>query len=137
VVRVDDGSDARGVVLVAELSPAGRVVVRGRFAVDVVAAGRKVGGLPGDALEAAVEVRVVLRAAGRLFSSPDVTDDRSGSASEPAVDLEASPVLLATVPGGGRVGGLFKLDPAVPDRIVALASGFDAVVEARAVELDA
>ncbi|KAF2117355.1 hypothetical protein BDV96DRAFT_644779 [Lophiotrema nucula] len=59
----------------------------------------------------------------------------SGSASEAAV-FAAAPVRLAAVPGAGRVGGLFKLDPAVPDLNVEQAGARDAVVDARAV-LDA
>ena len=132
VVLVDDASDARGLARV-EASAAGRVV-RGRLApavvegaidcLDVV--------LPGDDRVAALGNAGVLRTVGFLFSSPDVTEDRSGSASE-AVDLEAKPVLLAADAGAGRVGGLFKLDPTVLAREVALDSGFDAVaVEARA-----
>lgn len=137
VVVLDEDSDVRGVAFAAALSTEGRVV-RGRFAAAelVVVVGLVVEVFPGEDLVAAVDVNVVLRAAGFLFSSPDVTADSSGSASD-VVDLEASPVLLATVPGAGRVGGLFKLDPAVDVRVVELDRGLDVVVEARAVVLDA
>lgn len=134
VVLVAEASDARGVARVVEASAAGRVV-RGRFAVVVVEEGASdcldvV--FPGDDRVAVLAVAGARRTVVFLFSSPEVTDDRSGSASD-AVDLEASPVLLADEPGTGRVGGLFKLDPTVLTRDVELESGFDAVaVGARA-----
>lgn len=137
---VDEASDVRGVVFVVDVSAAERDV-KGRFAA-VVPEGAMVdlrsdaAVLPGEDLVAAVEDSVVLRAAGLLFSSPDVMDDSSGSASD-VVGLEVKPVLLAAVPGAGRVGGLFKLDPAVLLRIVEVPRGLDAVVEARAVVEDA
>lgn len=133
-----EASEVRGVALTVDESAAGRDV-KGRFAVAVlegvmVDLRSEVAVLPGDDLVAAVEDSVVLRDAGFLFSSPDVMEAKSGSASE-VVDLEANPARLAAVPGAGRVGGLFKLDPAVLVRIVELARGLDAVVDAR-VEVD-
>ncbi|KAF2275316.1 uncharacterized protein EI97DRAFT_72134 [Westerdykella ornata] len=138
-VRVEEPSEARGAVLVVEASAAVREL-RGRFGAEVaegviVDLRSVVDVLPGEALAAAAEDNVVLRAAAFLFSSPEVTEERSGSASD-AVDLEANLVLLAAVPGAGRVGGLFKLDPVVLVRVVELERGFDAVVEERDV-LDA
>lgn len=141
---VEEANDVRGAERVVEAAGAERVVeveaavrdeVRGRFAVVEVVDGVIVdlrsdaAVLPGDDLVAAVEVNVVLRAAGFLFSSPEVMEDRSGSASEVA-DLEVKPARRAAVPGAGRVGGLFKLEPAVLERIVDVPSGLDAVVEA-------
>lgn len=131
---VEEASEVRGAERAVDGSALGRVVVRGRFAAAVVEGAivdlrSDAAAFPGEDLVAAVADSVVLRGAGFLFSSPDVMDDRSGSASE-AVDLEATPGRLATVPGAGRVGGLFKLDPAAPVRMVELARGRDAVVEA-------
>jgi hypothetical protein len=138
VVLVEEASDARGVARVVEASAAGRVV-RGRFAVVVEGARdclELVVVFPGDARVAAAAVPGVLRTAvAFLFSSPEVTEDRSGSASD-AVALELIPGLLAAVPGTGRVGGLFRLDPTVLTRDVELVAGLDAVVEARAVLVD-
>lgn len=134
-------SEARGVARVVELSPAaGRVLVRGRFAAAVDEAAVEVRVVPemevledaGDLVPAAVEDSPVRRTVGFLFSSPEVMEAMSGSDSE-AVDLCVRPVRLAVVPGAGRVGGLFRLEPAVPERIVELASGREAVVEALAV----
>lgn len=138
VVLVEGANDARGVARVVEASAAGRVV-SGRFApavaegasdcLDVV--------LPGDDRVAALGNAGVLRAVDRLFSSPEVTDDNSGSASD-AVALEDTPALLAAEPGAGRVGGLFRLDPRVLTREDALVGGFDALdVEALAVPVAA
>jgi hypothetical protein len=84
---------------------------------------------------AVVAAGVRRTAVGFLPSSPDVTDERSGSASE-AVDLEANPVRLTAVPGTGRVGGLLKLDPAALIRDVELVVDLDALVGARAVLVD-
>jgi len=135
VVLVDDASDARGVARVVGASAAGRVlVVRGRFAPAVVEGATDCRDVvfPGDDRVTALGNAGVLRAVDFLFSSPDVTDDRSGSASD-AVALEDAPGLLAAVPGAGRVGGLLRLDPTVLTREVELDAGFDAVaVEARA-----
>jgi hypothetical protein len=133
VVRVDEASDTRGARVVGA-SAAGRVV-RGRFAALVVVVGardcRDVG-FPGDAR--VVVVAGALRTAeGLLFSSPDVTDDSSGSASD-AVDLEARPVRLT--PGTGRVGGLLRLELVVPTRGVELVVGLDAPVAVRVVVVD-
>lgn len=131
VVRVEEDKDARGVARTVGPSTEGRVVA-GRFAARVAeAAGRVVVGFAGD-LVAAPAARVVRRTEGFLFSSPDVTEDRSGSASE-AVGLEANPVFRTVVPGAGRVGGLLKLNPAVAVREVAPDSGFDAAVAVRVV----
>lgn len=98
--------------------------------------------LPGEAREAAALVVVVvvvvpgvLRTAGFLTSSPEVSDDRSGSASD--VVLDDKPVRLAAVPGAGRAGGLFKLDapPSVLVRVLVAVGGLDAPppIEARGV----
>jgi hypothetical protein len=138
VVLVAEASDARGVARVVEASAAGRVV-RGRFVVVVVAGA--IEGLdvvfPGEARVAAPAVPGVLRTAVLLLSSPEVTDDRSGSASDAAADLDTNVVLLAVAPGTGRVGGLFRLDPTVLARAVELLDGFDALaIEGRAL-LDA
>jgi hypothetical protein len=121
----DEASDVRDAALDAGLSTEGRVV-RGRFAGAVVVVGRAAVVFPGEDLVVAAEANVVLRAVGLLFSSPEVTDDRSGSASDAAADREAKAVFLATVPAAGRVGGLFKLDPAVAVRVVELEGAFDA-----------
>ena len=75
---------------------------------------------------------MVLRAVVlRFFSSPEVTDD--SSASDVAWDRAAKPVLRAAVPGAGRVGGLFKLEPAADERIVELPGVLEAMVDGRAV----
>jgi hypothetical protein len=134
VVRVDEASDARGARVVG-VSAAGRDV-RGRFAALVVvvegASDCRDVGFPGDAR--VVVVAGALRTAeGLLFSSPDVTDDSSGSASD-AVDLEASPVRLT--PGTGRVGGLLRLELVVPTRGVELVVGLDAPVAVRVIVVD-
>lgn len=128
VVRDDDDNDARGVVRAVGLSTEG-LVVRGRFvaAAVVEAVGRAVVVLPGDALVAVLAVNVVRRAVDFLFSSPDVTDESSGSASD-AVALEANPVFRTAEPGAGRVGGLFRLDPTAVVREVELAGVLDVVV---------
>jgi hypothetical protein len=142
VVLVAAASDARGDARAFEASAAGRVV-RGRFVVVVVlvvVAGAIEGldvVLPGEARVAAPAVPGVLRTAVLLLSSPEVTDDRSGSASDAAADLDTSVVLLAVVPGTARVGGLFRLEPTVLTRAVELLDGFDApAIEGRAL-LDA
>ena len=130
---VEAPSDARGARAV-DGSTLERAVVAGRFA-DTIVEGAPVdlrsetAGFPGD-VPVTDAASVVLRPEGFLFSSPDVKEDRSGSASE-AVDLVVSPGRLAAVPGAGRVGGLFRLDPVVLVRIVELARGRGAVVEAR------
>jgi hypothetical protein len=128
VVLVEDASDARGVARVVDASAAGRVV-RGRFAVVVEGAIdclELVVVFPGDARVAAVVVPGVLRTVvAFLVSSPEVTEDRSGSASD-AVARELIPGLLAAVPGTGRVGGLLRLDPTVLTREVEPVVGFDA-----------
>jgi hypothetical protein len=135
-VLVEGANEVRGVARVVGASAAGRVV-RGRFAPAVVVEGARdcldvV--LPGDARVAALGRPGVLRTVlGRLFSSPEVTDDSSGSASD-AVAREDTPGLLTAEPGAGRVGGLFKFDPTVLTRDVELVSGFDALeMEALAV----
>jgi hypothetical protein len=135
-VLVEGAREERGAVFAVEASAAERVVA-GRLAVLVVLEGaiedlRSVAVvLAGDRVVVA-GVMVVLRAAGFLFSSPEVMEPMSGSASE-AADLEDNAVLLAAVPGAGRVGGLFKLEPAVVVRAVELVRGRDVVVEARVV----
>jgi hypothetical protein len=91
-------------------------------------------GFPGDTLGVVPAAIGVLRTAGFLFSSPDVTDERSGSASD--VPLDVKPGLLA-VPGTGRVGGLLRLPPTALVRDVVLLSGLDAPVEVRALLVDA
>jgi hypothetical protein len=127
-------SDVRGARAV-DGSTLERAVVAGRFA-DTIAEGAPVdlrsetADFPGD-VPVTDAASVVLRPEGFLFSSPDVKEDRSGSASEAVVDLVVSPGRLAAVPGAGRVGGLFRLDPVVLVRIVELARGRGAVVEAR------
>jgi len=135
VVLVEAASDARGVARAVDASAAGRVV-RGRLAVVVVEGAidcRDVA-FPGEDRVAAVAVPAVLRTAVVfLFSSPEVTDDSSGSASE-AVARELIPVRLTAAPATGRVGGLFRLDPRVLTRDVEVVEGLDAdAVEARAV----
>lgn len=140
VLVVEGARDDRGAVRDVGVSPAARAVT-GRLAVPVLLDGAiedllsVVVVLPGDRV-AAAEASVVLRADGFLFSSPEVIEPISGSASE-AADLEANPVLLAAVPGAGRVGGLLKLDPAVLARAVEEARGRDVVVEARDAVVDA
>lgn len=136
VVLADEDREARGEALAAEPSTDGRVV-RGRFAAAAVAEGVGLVAVvrPGEDLVAAVDVNVVRRAAGFLFSSPDVMADRSGSASE-AADLETNGALRTVVPGAGRVGGLFKLDPAAAVRADEAIGALDAVVEARAAVVD-
>jgi hypothetical protein len=134
---VEAASDARG-GRAADGSALERAVVAGRFAANVLEGTTDdlrsepdaVFPDPGD-VRVADAASVVLRTEGFLFSSPDVMDDRSGSASEAVVDLVVSAGRLAAVPGAGRVGGLFRLDPVVLVRTVELASGRDAVVEAR------
>lgn len=135
VVLAEGARDERVVprVVGCEASAAGREV-RGRFAAveEEGASDDLEDTFPGGDRIAEPAIAGVLRAAGFLFSSPDVTDDSSGSASD-AVDLEANPPLLAADPGAGRVGGLFKLDPTVPVRDMELDEGFDALIEGRAV----
>lgn len=138
VVLVDPASDVRVEGRAVEASAAVREV-RGRLAAEVVVVEEgameclDVGVFPGDALVVVDAVAGVLRTTpGFLFSSPEVTADKSGSASE-AVDLEVNPVLLTDEPGAGRVGGLFRLPPTVLTRDVVLVVGLDALVEARAV----
>lgn len=139
VVLVEEANDARGLARFAA-SAAGRVV-KGRFGAAVAGAivdlRSETAALPGEDRVAAVEDKVVLRAAedavGLLFSSPEVTEAISGSASDAVGVLVVNPARRAAVPGAGRVGGLFKLDTEAPVLIVELASGLDAVVEARAV----
>jgi hypothetical protein len=137
---VDEAREARGVARVVAASADGRVVA-GRLAalvgvvVEEARDWRDVG-LAGDGREAVDDVTGVRRTAGVLFfSSPDVTEDRSGSASDAV--LEDEMVLRAVVPAAGRVGGLFKLDPTVLVRDVAVVGAFDALVGVRAVLADA
>jgi hypothetical protein len=122
-VLEEGASEVRAVVRVAGASAAGRVV-RGRFTPAVVAGGIDCRDevLPGDGRVAAPGATDVLRTPARLFSSPDGADC---SVSD-AADLEANGVLLGAETGAGRVGGFFKLDPAVLTREVDVAGGFDA-----------
>jgi hypothetical protein len=136
--RVDEAREARGAVRVVAVSAGGRVV-RGRLAavVDVVEGAmdcRDVG-LAGDGREAVDDAAGVRRTAVLFFSSPDVTDDRSGSASDAVFDDEM--VLRAVEPGAGRVGGLFRLDPTVLVRDVDVVGAFDTLALVRAVLVDA
>lgn len=128
--------EARGARVVAA-SAAARVV-EGRFAVAVAVAAEDESegldvGFPGDGRAAAVDATAGLRTGGFfLLSSPDVTDDRSGSWSEAVLDDEI--VLRAAVPGAGRVGGLLRLDPPTAlARVVEAAGGLTALVEVRVV----
>jgi hypothetical protein len=123
VVRVEEAREALGARVVLA-SAAGRVV-RGRLVVVEGASDCRDVGFPGEAL-VVVEATGVLRTAGFRFSSPDVTEESSGSASE-AVGL----VVFLTAPGTARDGGLFRLDPLVPRRDVELVVGFDALTGVR------
>lgn len=131
---VKDAREARGVARVVVFSALGRDVVDGRFAevVEGVIVDRRSDGV---ALPAAPAPPMVLRIAGFLFSSPEVTDDSSGSASG-GVALDANPVRLAVTPGVARIEGLFKLDPVVERRDVELVRGFDALEGGRVVAVD-
>jgi hypothetical protein len=133
---VEAARETRGARVVA-VSAAGRVV-EGRFAVAVAVAAAVDEsedldtGFPGDGRAAVVDETGGLRTAGFfLLSSPDVTDERSGSASEAVLDDEM--VLRAVVPDVGRVGGLLRLDPTVLVRGAAAAGGFAALVVVRVV----
>lgn len=108
-------------------SALGRDVVDGRFAavvegvmVDLRSDGAA---LPAPAM--------VLRTAGFLFSSAEVTAESSGSSDGAA--LEASVRLTAVA--GARVGGLLKLEPEAASRDVELVRGFDALLGGRVVVL--
>ena len=129
----EEAREVRG-ARVAAASAEGRVV-EGRFAAVVAVAvaveGASEGldaGLLGDGRAAVLDVTGGLRTAVGFFlpSSPDVTEATSGSASEAVLDEET--VLRAAVPGTGRVGGLFRVDPTVLVREVELEGGFAAVV---------
>jgi len=138
VGRVDAAREARGAVRVVVASADGRVVTGRLAAVVVVEEGAMdclEVGLAGDGLEVVDDVTGVRRTAVLFFSSPDVTDDRSGSASDAVLDDEM--VLRAVVPAAGRVGGLFRLDPTVLVRDVAVVGAFDALAVVRAVLVDA
>lgn len=140
VVLVEEASGALAVVRLVEDSAAGRLDVRGRLVAAVVVDGAIEAldevVLPGEARVGAVAVEMLgaRRTVVFRFSSPEVTDECS--ASEEAV-LLASVVLLTLVPGTGRVGGLFRLEPTVLVRDEAVVVGFDAVVDARAVLVEA
>lgn len=131
VVRVEPASEARGAVLLVVASAAGRVV-RGLLAAVVAEGAREVREVvfPGEDLTVEADVAGVRRTVCLRVSSPDVTDDSSGSASD--VVFEVRPVRLTVVPAAGRVGGLFKLDPMVLVREVDVVAGFDALSEALA-----
>ena len=133
---VEDARDARGVARVVVLSALGRDVVDGRFAevVEGVIVDRRSDGVALPA--AALAPPMVLRIAGFLFSSPEVTDDSSSSVSD-GVGLDANPVRLAAILGVARVEGLFKLDPVAARRDVELVRGFDALEGACIVAVDA
>ena len=129
---LEDGArEARGAARVVDASADGRVV-KGRFAVVVLPGAMDCldVGFPGDTRGAAPDVTGARRTAGFLFSSPDVTEERSGSASE--VVRDGSPGLLAAVPGAERVGGLVRLPPTALVRDVELEAGLDALVDAAA-----
>ena len=129
--EVEGARDVRGVARVAVCSALGREAVDGRFA--AVVEGAMVDLLSeGVALPAALAPPMVLRTAGFLFSSPEVSDDGSGSASPWALFVP-NPMRLAVAPAGARVGGLLRLDPAPARRDVLLASGFDALDGGRVV----
>jgi hypothetical protein len=118
--------DVRGVVRLVGASAADREVVAGLFAAPVLevtvgllsAAVAVV--LRGDVVvveEVKVDFRVDRLLVGFRFSSPEVIEDRSGSWSD-AVDLDVPrAVRRAVVPGAGRVGGLFRLDPKTLERL--------------------
>lgn len=132
--RAEGPREARGARVVA-VSAAARVV-EGRFAeaVAVAAEDESEGldaGFPGDGRAAAADATSGLRTGGFfLLSSPDVTDDSSGSWSEAVLDDEI--VLRAVVPGAGRVAGLLRLDPPMAlVRAVEVAGGLTALVEVR------
>ena len=128
--------EARGARVVAA-SAAARVV-EGRFAVAVAVAAEDESegldaGFPGDGRAAAADATGGLRTGGLfLLSSPDVTDDSSGSWSDAVLDDEI--VLRAAVLGAGRVGGLLMLDPPTAlVREVEVAGGLTALVVVRVV----
>lgn len=142
VVLAEPISELRGVVLEVVVVSAVVRELRGRLAAAVALAGvmvdrrsAVVAGFPGDALAAAAEDSVVRRAVGFLFSSPEVMEPISTSASD-GVERAARPVLRAVAPMAGRVGGLLSVEPVVPARAVALAGGRAAAVGARAVVED-
>ena len=133
---MEGAREVRGARVVAA-SVAGRVV-EGRFAVLVAVAVEDASegldaGLPGDGRVAVLAVTGVFRTVVGFFlpSSPDVTEDTSGSASEAVLDEEI--VLRAAVPGVGRVAGLFSVDPTVLVREVELEVGFVVLVVVRVV----
>lgn len=128
---VDAGREARGVARVVVASALGREVVEGRLTAVVVGAMVDLRS-DGVALPAAAVPAKLLRTVGFLFSSPEVTEARSGSAS-PAAAFVPNAVRLAAVPTGARVGGLLRLLPAPARREVLLARGFDALLGGRVV----
>ena len=102
VGREDAPSEARGPAARGRLAAAVAVVVAGASDCRETA-------LPGDARGAALAAGAARRTAGFRFSSPDVSDDRSGSASD--VVFTAAAERRAEGPATGRVGGLLRLDP--------------------------
>lgn len=142
---VDGAREVRGARVVAG-SAAGRVVSDrlAAVAVEVVDVDEEASDWR-DGLGFAGDGRVAL-AAGALrtvvaffFSSPDVSDERSGSASDVVLDVEDKAVRLATaaaVAVGGRVGGLFRLVPTALVRDVELDGAFVAPVAVRVVLVD-
>lgn len=136
---VEEAREARGARVVA-VSTEGRVVeVRFAAVVAVVVEDASDGldaGLLGDGRATVADATDGLRTVVDFFllSSPDVTEDTSGSASEAVLDDEI--VLLAAVPGTERVGGLLRVDATVLVREVELEGGFAAVVVVRVVPVD-
>lgn len=133
---VVEAREVRGARVVAA-SAAGRVV-EGRFAAVAAVAVEDASealdaGLAGDGRVAVVDVTGGLRTVVGFFllSSPDVTEDTSGSASEAVLDEEM--VLRAAVPATVRVAGLPTVDPTVLVREVELEGGFAALVVVRVV----
>jgi hypothetical protein len=76
-------------------------------------------------------------ARGFFLSSPDVTDERSGSASDAFVLMGGGGRRADVVLAAGRVGGLLMLEPTVLVRDEALVGGRAVVVEARGVVVEA
>lgn len=139
-VGLEEGArEARDAARVADADSAAGLEVRGRLAAALEAAGaseeREVV-LPGEERGAA-PLPVVVRGARRtafLFSSPEVTDERSGSASEAVLDVVARRAAAA----GARTGGLFSVEeaPAVETREEVLVRGAVAGERVLVVEAD-
>jgi hypothetical protein len=126
VLVLDEIAGRRGALVVLE----GAIVDR-RSAVELVLDGEVLVVVEDERVES---LRVRPLSPGFLFSSPDVREARSWSCSEPAVfEADAMAVLRAVVPATGRVGGLFKLDPRVDERVEEVVAGFAVVVDGREV----